>query len=535
MMQEESPSTASGGIIARLFRLIPTETWILGLLGIAFYLVARRPLKEWLPNEFAYDIVLRFRVPIAFGVAALYAWSRHLKPLHLGPRKLVPGWFAEIALSLAAVFYIIIYDPIIYVDDVGFILRYLDNFQEGCFYCFNMEDGPVFGISSFIYGLLAGGLNWLHIMSPETSINFLTYAGVFTTTFLLFRILRHIMTSQGAVFLMVLLILTCGKSVLFIFNSGMESPMHLSIVLAAFLFFLQKKDRWMWLFLALATISKLDVVPLVLVIGLFWLIENFGELRHISWRNPRYRHMILFGILPVLIWVGFALLVFGSPLPQSAYAKVYFHSHAKGTWFPFLDHFVKSNYRSPFLYTMLGLLLLQLIFALIRGKGGRQLVFGMSFIGTMTLYYFYNPGERMQWYYTLPETLMFTQLAISAYWLLSSLGKRWTTGLVGLVVGTTFLLSWTRQRIEVEVFRNYEYVVETERTRIGEYLGSVISPQDTLLAGHGLNARHCKGYVIDQTGLNSRLMTQFERKTDSVLKVLKPHWIVMHGWKWETP
>src|SRR6185312_14188080 len=36
---------------------------------------------------------------------------------------------------------------------------------------------------------------------------------------------------------------------------------------------------------------------------------------------------------------------------------------------------------------------------------------GVLFLGTMGLYYIYNPGERMAWYYALPEFLGLMSLA----------------------------------------------------------------------------------------------------------------------------
>lgn len=521
------------GVWGRLDRIAPLEVWIIAVIGIFYHFLAQRPYNIIWGPEFTYDQQMRFLLPIAFGMAMVYAYASRLGILKLGRFKLDSVVLAEIALGLSAVAYIVFQDPIIYVDDVGFILRYLDNFRDGCFYCYNVEDGPVFGISSFIYGLLAGIINMLHLMGPETTLNFLTYCGVFAFVVLMFRIMRQMISSPGLVLLLVVLAITGNKSVLTIFNSGMESPVHLSILLAGMLFYLKRNYRMMWLFLALATISKLDVVPIVLVVGVLWLIENAKELLPLSWKNKLWRDLILYAVVPVVLWIVFALLVFGSPLPQSAYAKVYFHNHAKGNWFPFLDHFVNSAYRAPLFWTMMIVFLMQVGSVVATRRRPSEIVFGLCFVASMLLYYFYNPGERMQWYYTLPETLMLIQLAVSFHWLFLRLKSIHRTAVVALLLGGAFMLGWSRQIMEVQDLRKYEYVVEMERKRIGEYLGSVVAEHDTLMAGHGLNARHVDGYVIDQTGLNSQITTDFERNVDSIIKVLKPNYMVMHGFRWE--
>lgn len=530
---QPSENNSLSGIWARLDRIAPLEVWILAVIGIFYHFLAQRPYNIIWGPEFTYDQQMRWLLPIAFGLAMVYSYVNRFGMLKLGRYSFQTVALAEVALGISAVLYIVFIDPIIYVDDVGFILRYLDNFRDGCFYCYNVEDGPVFGISSFIYGLLAGIISMLHLMGPETTINFLTYVGVFAFVVLLFRIMRQMIASPGLVVLLVILAITGNKSVVSIFNSGMESPVHLSIMLAGMLFYLKRNFRLMWLFLALATISKLDVVPLVLVVGVLWLIENAKELMPLSWNNRLWRDLVMYGVVPVVIWIVFALLVFGSPLPQSAYAKVYFHNHAKGSWFPFLDHFINSAYRAPMFWTMMVIFLMQVGSVVAERRRPSEIAFGLAFVATMLLYYFYNPGERMQWYYTLPETLMLIQLAVSVHWLFLRLRKLPRTLVLGLLLGGTFMLSWTRQIVEVQDLRNYEYVVEIERKHIGEYLGATVADHDTLMAGHGLNARQVKGYVIDQTGLNSKITTNFQRNVDSILDVLKPNYTVAHGFPWE--
>ena len=55
-----------------------------------------------------------------------------------------------------------------FFDDAGFLLRYLDHFSEGYFFTFNTSEGPVLGISSFLYGLLCGGIATTHLLDNRS-------------------------------------------------------------------------------------------------------------------------------------------------------------------------------------------------------------------------------------------------------------------------------------------------------------------------------------------------------------------------------
>lgn len=514
-------------------RWLPSEVpWLLGL-GIAFHFLAQVHWdKVW--EGFAYDPVLRWHVPAVFFVAALYAWLQAVpewQPTYrLRLRAQLP---VEFALSLGAVLYLKYLDPMVYVDDAGFILRYFDHFAEGCFFCFNVDDGPVFGLSSFIYGLLGGFLTWSGLFNSEGAVNYLAYAGTFFTAWLYFRILRQVLHSQGLILLFWVLLMACSRSMAIIYNSGMEAPVHYSLVLAAVLFFLQRKDRWMWFMMAVAVISKLDAVPLVLVLGTFWTIDNWADLRQFDWHKRRYHDALIYGLVPVLVWIVFAWIVFGSPLPQSAFAKIYFHNHAKGSWFPFIEAFVANGYRSVFIVFSLGLFLAQLGWVAAKRQGGRGLVFGFAFVATLILYYFYNPGERMVWYYVLPEGLMLLQLAMGLQWLMGFLRGNGRMVGAALAVGCALLFTSTFMAGEIAYTRTYEDVVEGERLKIGDYLAAHVQDHDTLQSGHGLISRKAKGYVVDETGLNFRLDTTMKQRNKALWEKYRPNWIVMHGFSWE--
>lgn len=507
-------------------------SWLLGL-ALLFHLLAQVHWdKTW--KDFPYDAVLRWYVPLVFILAAAYAGLARLPEIWITYKlRIHPRTFIELLGGYLAVAFIRNLYPVNYVDDAGFILRYFDNFAEGCFFCFNVEDGPVFGLSSFGYGIIGGAISWTGILSSTATMNLLTYAGTFFTAFLIFRILREVLKSPGLVALAWVLVMTSNRSMAIIYNSGMEAPVHFSIVLAAILFFLQRRERLMWLFMAFAAISKLDAVPLVVTLAAFWAVENREDLLRFDWHKQRYREAFLYGLVPVLLWILFAWIVFGSPMPQSAYAKLHYMPHAKGSWFPFLEGFVENGFHSLFFAGACVLFLLQVGWVAAKREGGRSLVFGTAFLGTMLLYYLYNPGERMQWYYVLPEGLMLMTLAAGLQWLGDRMPGQGRLVVAGLVVGAAGMFTWTNLWGEMMWADTFRSVVEGERKAIGKYLETKVPEGDTLHASHGLIGWPIDGYVLDETGLNFKKDTTSKHRNEAFWARYRSNWVAMHGHNWE--
>ncbi|HRH02242.1 MAG TPA: hypothetical protein PLN13_00860 [Bacteroidia bacterium] len=423
------------------------------------------------------------------------------------------------------------YSPYMF-DDSAFTLRYLDNFWEGFFYHYNKSDPPVFGISSFTFGIFTGLWCWLHVLTPEQSIHFTSFLGVVAVSFLLLKILRELVKENALVLVLWFAIIFSSKMFLNVAKSGMESPFHVSIVLLAILLFLQNKSRWMWLLLAISVISKLDAVPVVFVIGLTFIITNRSNFSPINFRNNSIREFCYFAVLPILIWVLFATVVFGSPLPQSAYSKIFLHFHPSDYWFPFLKYYLQAG-RVQLVFRIFGALFLaHLTFALLKHKkvSFKPLVFGMSFIAVMVLFYFYNPGEQMTWYYVLPDLLLLTQLVVSANFFIQFIRYspvRISTALISLC----FFLSWTGVDLLGGKYWMETYLerVERERLEIGKYVGTMVGKNDSIMSNHGLPVRHVKGYVIDMSGLNSKFAASFQIDPEQLFKSHHPQWAISHN------
>jgi len=423
------------------------------------------------------------------------------------------------------------YSPYMF-DDSAFTLRYLDNFWEGFFYHYNKSDPPVFGISSFTFGIFTGLWCWLHLLTPEQSIHFTGFLGVVAVSFLLLKILRELVKDNTLVLVLWFAIIFSSKMFLNVAKSGMESPFHVSIVLLAILFFLQIKSRWMWLLLAISVISKLDAVPVVFVIGLTYIITNRSNFFPINFKNNSIREFCYFAVLPILVWVIFATLVFGSPLPQSAYSKIFLHFHPSDYWFPFLKYYLQGG-RVQVVFKIFGLLFLaHLIFALFKYKkfAFKPLVFGMSFIAVMVLFYFYNPGEQMTWYYVLPDLLLLTQLVLSANFFIQFIPYA-PIRIVIALTALCFFVGWTGVDLLGGKYWMEAYLerVERERLEIGKYVGTVVGKNDSIMSNHGLPVRHVKGYVIDMSGLNSKFAASFQIDPEQLFKSHHPQWAISHN------
>jgi hypothetical protein len=417
-------------------------------------------------------------------------------------------------------------------DDSAFTLRYLDNFWDGYFYHYNKLDPPVFGISCFSFGVFTGFFCWLHLLTPEASIQLAGFLGLAMLGFLIFKIIRELVTDKHLVIIFWLAIMFSSKMFLNVAKSGMETSFHLSIVFASLLFFLQNKHRWMWFFLALSIISKLDTVPLAATTGLLFLLLNKNQILPIRFSNPFLRNLVFFAVIPLLVWLVFISIVFGSPLPQSAYSKVFLHYHPDDYWFPFLKYYLFGGRVHLVFYLFLILFLIHFLLVCIkrRIKAAVGLVFGLSFIATMVLFYFYNPGEQMAWYYVLTDLLMLTQTVVSVAFLVDFIVYRWLRFAI-VAAGIFFFLGW----IGVDTIGGkywmeaYLETVERERFEIGKYVGELVQESDSILSNHGLPVRHVKGYVIDMSGLNSKFAADYKIDPELMLKDHHPQWAINHN------
>ena len=410
-------------------------------------------------------------------------------------------------------------------DDAGIILKYMDNFAEGHFFAYNAADGPVFGISGFIHGILAGFLAWTHLCSPLNALFASNFIGLVLVSFVLLRIYAHFgLTRLQRVALWGIAVVgspafvTCAKQ-------GLETPLHVALVLMTVLAFMKGNSAMVYGLSVLSVISKLDAVP---VVGVLCVLTLLRDVANAGWRLPcsLIRTPLLWAVLPSAIWVGIAALLFGSPLPQTAMAKMLYHPHPSGHWFPFIEGLGRLQYIVLCLPIALAMCLWARRRRLVTMESVNTVVCGLCLFVYLALYYFYNPFERMAWYYVLAEILLWLQLGVT---LVTVMPRRFlTASAIAAFIGVTVLcLPAVLARVERTV--HYVSVVESEREHVGVWIHANSVGDEVLLAGHGHIARASQLYTIDYSGLNSRAATDHGLDIPSLIATFRPEWVVLHG------
>ena len=107
---------------------------------------------------------------------------------------------------------------------------------------------------------------------------------------------------------------------------------------------------------AISIVSKLDAVPVVAVLFIIYFIDLIFKENFIDIFRKNYKPFLLCFLIPLAVWILFSYFFFGSPLPQSAKAKLMYHSGSIQSTFPFLEVFINDAFRMPLLI-LLGLFL----------------------------------------------------------------------------------------------------------------------------------------------------------------------------------
>jgi hypothetical protein len=391
------------------------------------------------------------------------------------------------------------------IDDSAIVMRYLKNFQAGHFFVYNAEDGPVYGVSGFIHGLIAGILCWFGL-DPKSSIMIVSLVGCIGMFYCVLRIMNHASRSIALSVIGTLVLYFSSFYLPATLFLGLEVPVNLWLVSACFLYFLEQRSALFYLCGVLAIVSKLDTLSLVAgLLGVNMLRAHLArELR------TEFRRLIFWFIIPLLAWIAFSTAVFGSPLPESFLSKFYFREKAPHTsWFPFIEPMIVTREQRISLILMLAAMLLSPVIAFLRRKLFLpSLLMAAAAVGTLILYFVYNPGEKMPWYYPLPELMMLLAVVLCALdaFRIPSFTPKAAISLVTLAFCFTVLAYRLPANMSAASNARYwQIVYESERRDTG-VLANAIKPKDhpVLWTGHGYPAYMFDGFVADYSGLNTR-------------------------------
>jgi hypothetical protein len=439
-------------------------------------------------------------------------------------------WLADVTFAMAVMAYLFFRWPDMFFDDAGFILRYLDQVPDGYWFHYNGGEGPVFGISGFLHGLVCSV--WVALGLDSNHALVLSNAGgVMLGGLFLSALFREVIQLPFLAYLMAGSTILLSKFYCNVAFTGMEMPLHVALILGAGLFLIRGKSWPFFIFSALSIVSKLDAVPIVAVFIAIHLLRQFMDYGlGLGFKRVVVPMVSGFGI-PLAAWILFANLYFGSALPQSAQAKLLYHSGQIQSWFPFLEWLLEEPYKR----IQIGILLLTGVVQAWywRRTAGRSLMeywaLGWAFLGVLALYYVYNPNERMMWYYSLPDILLTGQCLLSLAWLGSQAfnSGAFTLPYASACLAILFLkpsVDGGRKWLEQHALR-----IEEERTQLGLKVASLADDSDTLLAWHGLISRPFPGFVLDGTGLNSKMAVAFALDCGRMVEGVNSDFGVHHG------
>ncbi|MBF0406738.1 MAG: hypothetical protein HQM10_05270 [Candidatus Riflebacteria bacterium] len=430
------------------------------------------------------------------------------------------------SIILSTIFFAI-WPTSLILDDGGIILKYMDNFQKGYFYTYNIEDGPIFGISGFIHGISAGLLTFSGLLSPLNSLFASNFIGSIILILVIIQILRfhsegYFIPIFGAAWLYF-----CTTDLIINVKQGLETSLHIGIMLSQFVFLLKRNFPLLCISGAISIISKLDSVPVFIICVLLFLLIDYFENERIELKNG-LQTLFKWNFSFLGVWIIICFFIFGSPIPQTVYSKLFFHPHPSNTLFPFLNHFllIKDS-----LFLLLFLLLCNIyafrkerIFIIIE-----NLSFMFCLIGYLALYCFYNPHEQMSWYYAFPELLINIQILLLAFQLFKKLFKeqKFLPQFLLISTLTVFQIPFVLDQSYIRLCLLENSI--TELISIGRFVRNNSHHKDKLMTGHGFIARESERYCIDYSGLNSREATNLQLNTEKIAEKHKPEWITFLG------
>lgn len=419
----------------------------------------------------------------------------------------------------------------IFVDDAGFVMRYLKNFSHGYFFHFNIQDPPVFGMSGFLYSVVCGFIALFNIFTPHQIIFGVCFVSFVIFNFIFLNVLDKIVNIAAYKWLIWFGAIFGSKLLLVSADNGLETSFHLAVICAALYFFFTDNSKMTWLFLALAVISKLDAVPFAVITGLYFISIHFKGFLPNTVNNRYISDILIFAGIPIVLYLVITILLFGSPLPHSAFAKLAYHPASHSGVFPFFNFYFSNPIKYPqfLVFTFLFTLHLGAAYFQNSKEGFKTTIFGSTFIGTLVLFYIYNPDERMNWYYALPEWLMMAQLGISFIYLAESYITRFSKWIAFGGALCLFLIIFPDYIGGILWTNNYMSTIEGERMQVGKYVKEITSDKDSIIASHGYTSCYTDAYVFDMSGLNSVVATDYKTNTDSILNDYPVQVIVDHA------
>lgn len=340
------------------------------------------------------------------------------------------------------------------VDDSYIFYRYAENIANGHGFVFNWGEQAGEGFTSWTWTLLLAGIYKLgmNIVMGSKIMGILFHLASGLLVYKISKILvnwvgRDGETNEnswlGTVAAIFVTMAFLGDYRLLAHSvSGMETALYVfSILLPVFIWVKGLSEKELnpsyWLYGGLATTWVFFVRPEGLAVGgLCLLALALGNLRDLlKWKTWFYLGASV--VLPVVLFVGMKMMVFGYPLPQSFYHKFIVRGWEYGESARQIVSFLKS-------YIWLVLPVLPVLwFVGIRRKNGRIWLFPVLFLGMVSIYLLFYPVMNYLFRFYIPYiSLLWILVGIGVYLVLNWMKIRGMgVGLRALLI-VIFALLW---------------------------------------------------------------------------------------------
>ncbi len=374
-------------------------------------------------------------------------------------------------------------------DDAAFVLRYAENLAAGHGFRWNVEEPPVWGASAPFWALfLAGGVK-LGLSAAQSSLVWSVCLALAATGVLGVVALR-VSGVAGVVALAPLLSINHLYSSFA--TSGMESPLtFLVVALALAVSVLPARGALVGLAAGLCLVHKVDLAPLGIA-----LLVGLGLVR-----RERLRTALPVACAVALLWYGFALWHFGSPVPNSFLRKLTAPwGQVPRGWFA-ENLFLKGAGEVRLLLALIGLVVLR----------RRPLLAGVTLSALLVpslAYTLKPPSEPFMWYVAAASPALAFLSACGLARVLRSVagpgGQPLRFGVASILVAGLAWFLVDQEYPRTRDWHKYLTAIEPPLVQAGEWVDRHAPLEARLLTCWGHPAYASRRFVYDWTFLNRR-------------------------------
>lgn len=238
---------------------------------------------------------------------------------NINSRLAHPAW----ALAFAGVpFFMVLYAGPLFIDDAYITFRYAENLARGHGFVFNTE--PLLGTTAPFYCFLLAGARLVGLPMIHAAFAIGLVSGALAPVFC-WRI--GVSNNRAAAGFLAALLLCLSPHWWRNASTGMETTLAGTLALAAIYLDLRGRAVASGVLCALLVLTRPDGATLPLLIFIIRVVTD----RHSAIR------FAVGGVVVLILWLIYAFLVFGSPLPQSLDAKKLIHAYP---WYKALSRYL---------------------------------------------------------------------------------------------------------------------------------------------------------------------------------------------------